>query len=482
MMRLRRLAADRRTTAAVAAALTLSVGAVTGALSTGVATATTAGSGWTATKAPLPANAGAGDNAQIVASACASASACAAVGNYTDTSDNELGLLLTGAKSSWVADEAPLPSGAASNPEVNLPSVACKSASSCVAVGYYTDSSGIQQGVVLTGAGTSWKATRAQPPSAASNPDTKLTSVACGTSSCVAAGYYTNAAGDVEGLLLTGSGTAWTAQVMPLPARAAANPDVNSVSVACPPKSATCTAIGVYTDTSGRYHPVLLTGSGTAWTAVKGPLPGSAATFGILYLTEVTCASVSECAAVGSFGNRYGEDEGLLLTGSGQSWTAVKAPLPHGAAGQPETYLDDVVCPAPSSCTVSGYYNNPTEKYRELVETGWGKSWKDTHPPLPPKAPSGISAGLTWVACPSATACVATGGMNHKFGGQQGLVLTGAGTSWTAMWPKLPAGHAPHAFVHLFSVTCPSTTTCLVTGGYQDASNNGQGLLLTGQA
>jgi hypothetical protein len=65
-------------------------------------------------------------------------------------------MLITGAASSWTAIQAPLPPGgvAALNFEATseLPTVACgNKASACVAVGFYRDQSGNDQGLLLTG-------------------------------------------------------------------------------------------------------------------------------------------------------------------------------------------------------------------------------------------------------------------------------------------------------------------------------------------
>ena len=79
------------------------------------------------------------------------------------------------ASSGWTAAEAPLPAGAAANPGVSVTSVTCPSASSCVAVGTYLDSAGNLQGLVLTGSGTSWTAAEAPlPAGAGADPDVDL--------------------------------------------------------------------------------------------------------------------------------------------------------------------------------------------------------------------------------------------------------------------------------------------------------------------
>jgi hypothetical protein len=76
---------------------------------------------------------------------------CVAAGSYTAATGNQPGLLLTAHGSSWTAIKAPLPAGALLYPAPALSDVACSSATSCVATGYYTDSAGNQQGLLLTG-------------------------------------------------------------------------------------------------------------------------------------------------------------------------------------------------------------------------------------------------------------------------------------------------------------------------------------------
>ena len=246
--------------------------------------------------------------------ACASASSCVATGTYTDSSGNRQALLVTGSGTSWTAAEAPLPANAAADPVVSLTSVACPSASSCVAAGFYTDSSGGQHGLLVTGSGTSWTAAEAPlPANAATDPDAALTSVACpSASSCVAAGAYTDSSGNAQGLLVTGSGTSWTAAEAPLPANAAADRAVFLGSVACPSASS-CVAAGYYTDSSGNWQGLLVTGSGTSWTAAEAPSPANAAADPSAVLGSVACASASSCVTAGLYTDSSGNGRGCWL-------------------------------------------------------------------------------------------------------------------------------------------------------------------------
>ena len=106
---------------------------------------TNGGGSWTPAEAPLPADAAASPFADLVSVACPSATSCVATGDYAVSSGGHQAVLVTGSGTSWAAAEAPLPANAAASPRADLVSVACPSATSCVATGYYTDSSGNTQ-------------------------------------------------------------------------------------------------------------------------------------------------------------------------------------------------------------------------------------------------------------------------------------------------------------------------------------------------
>jgi hypothetical protein len=63
--------------------------------------------------------------------------------------------------------------------------------------------------------------------------------------------------------------------------------------------------------------------------------------------------------------------QGLLETLSGGTWTAVKAPLPGGAAQGTKQigYLTLVACPAPGSCLTVGSYTAGGGGTQGLIET-----------------------------------------------------------------------------------------------------------------
>jgi hypothetical protein len=74
------------------------------------------------------------------------------VGSYQDRSGHHQGLLLIQSSGAWAgAVTAPLPTPAASDPNASLSSVACLPSGYCSATGYYTDAAGHPQGLLLSG-------------------------------------------------------------------------------------------------------------------------------------------------------------------------------------------------------------------------------------------------------------------------------------------------------------------------------------------
>jgi hypothetical protein len=449
------------------------VAVVLAALAGPAAIAAPRATAWTAAKAPLPAGAAASAGAGFFDVTCPSAALCVATGFYTDSAGNSQGLLLSGQGSTWAATKAPLPAGAVTTPSTQplVSSVACSSGSACVAAGSYTDAAGNSRGLLLTGHGPSWTAIKVPlPAGAATSHSAVLTDVVCPSAAeCVAAGYYSDSAGGQQGLLLTGHGSSWTATKAPLPAGAGTSEDVGLYGVTCP-STATCVAVGAY-----NRNGLLLGGHGSSWTASTAVLPAGAST--PVSLSDVTCPSTATCVAAG----RYGISRGagwLLLTGHGSSWKAARTPLPADATGGPNPLLVQVSCPSAATCVAAGYYRTSGIGLQGFLLSGHGSSWTATKAPLPAGTPAGAEVVINEVSCPSAATCVAAG--DDSGSKIQGLLLTGHGSSWTATQAPLPAGAATGPDATLSNVTCVSAAECVAVGSYTDSSGHGQGMLLTG--
>lgn len=430
---------------------------------------------WNPSEAPLPAGASATPDAVLESLACPSATACLAVGNYSDSSGDYQGLLVTGSGSSWTAAKAPLPADAAADPDPNFLSVACSTPAKCVAVGDYTGSVNNGEPLLLTGSGSSW--TVVTPPLPTGVAYASYSSAACAPSSeCVVTGDYTDSSGNTQGLLLTWSGSSWTAATAPLPAHAAPDPLVGLPSVSCT-SGPTCVAAGSYYADSG-LSGLLLTWTGSSWQAAQAPLPASGGSGGSLQ--SVSCASAARCVAAGYYTDTSDTSQWVLLTGLGTTWTAARAPLPAGAdSDHSGNLLGPVTCASASACVMVGDYADKSFVMQGVVVTGSASNWTAAETPLPGGLTASPDITLNSVACPSGSFCVVAGYNFSSSGGGQGLLLTGWGGAWTpVLAPLPPPGSADYA--GLSSVSCAAATSCVAIGGYEDTPGDGHPLLESG--
>ena len=238
---------------------------------------------WTATEAPVPSGAASSPfafPATFIQEQCISDSTCIAVGSYKDTSGETWGLIETLSGGTWSATAAPEPADADSSNFAGLNSVSCTSATACTAVGDYMNDLGHSAALVVTLSGTTWTAAAAPQPSGSDDDNTKLSSVSCtAATACTAVGADATSATSSDGFTDTLSGTTWTAAQVGLPSNAATtNPTGSLVQVSCT-SDTTCTAVGSYKDSSGYTAPLIDTLS-SSWAAVEAPLPGDSGTDG----------------------------------------------------------------------------------------------------------------------------------------------------------------------------------------------------------
>jgi hypothetical protein len=355
------------------------------------------------------------------------------------------------ASTTWTVAQPPLPADADNTSYSALNDVSCPSATSCLVSGYYTDTSGAEQGALLTWSDGTWTATQAP----------YIYSMSCPTPSfCVSVDGNT-----VE----TWSGGTWTLTRVPNPADDGTYP-VGLESVWCVSASS-CVADGNYTDTSGNTKGVLETLSDGTWTVEQAPLPSDAAANPNVYFTSgpgtnlMSCVSASFCVAAGSYTDASGGVEGLLETWSNGTWTATQAPLPADAAANPEAGLLGLSCPAASRCLATGIYNEASGESENLLETWSGSSWSATTLQMQNTDNPGA------VACVSASSCVIAG-----FQGSE--VLTSSGGSWTIT--PLPSPPNGMEWRNIENLSCASASDCFGVGTAQNASNPFQAVMATG--
>jgi hypothetical protein len=328
----------------------------------------------------------------LVAVACTSASICTAVGN-----SGALNLAERRKRGRWNVQPTPTRVGAQSS---QLNGLACASSSACTAVGNRADLTGNPLGTMAE----RWDGTRwsIQPtPNPAGARGSLLTAVACpSASSCIAVGFATNSPGTPAATLAERwDGTRWS--VLPTPNPPGGGGSILG-SVACPSITA-CIAVGGATDNAGNPRATLAERwDGTRWSILPTPNPPGG---GGSFLDGVACPSITACIAVGNATDSSGTPTGTLAERwDGTDWSISSTPEPTGASG---AELNSVACTSSTDCIAVGApLRNHGEEAGPLAEHWNGTDWQILPIPTPPQAQGGF---LSSVACTSASACTAAG-------------------------------------------------------------------------
>jgi len=150
------------------------------------------------------------------------------------------------------------------------------------------------------------------------------------------------------------------------------------------------------------------------------------------------------------------------------SWSSQSVPYPMWNNG----YLAGVACPSATLCVAVGGYTNPTGQSLALVQTWNGAKWTMSNTPAVAGA---TGASLSSVSCTSVTSCVAVGTWTNKYGFQNTLAESWAGTTWKVM--TTVNVHLAQSSV-LNSVKCVSSGSCVAVGASsQQIGSNSVGLI-----
>jgi len=453
------------------------------------------GPSWSSTLAPLPPSVQANPEAEITVTECPSPGNCIAAGDYRDSASSQQGVLEVQANGSWTATKAPLPANAsASNAGVDYFGATCTSVGSCVVVGNYLDNATFQVALVETLSNGTWSATEVPlPANAGTDGDghalSGLNSVACtGPGACEAVGFYTDTNGYQYGLIENLTGTTWTGTEAPLPSNAGTDGDLNGfaqlASVTCP-FAGSCVAVGNYYDTNGHDYALMEQGAGGSWTPTQGAEPPNAGT-GIdesAYLNQVSCAGLGECVAVGAYQDTSAFTYPLAETLVDATWTPSAPPLPANAGGDAALQfapLESVSCPQALQCVAVGRYKDTSQYAFSVIDTLNNGTWSTLSPAQPANVGSDASssqyADLSNVSCSWPGQCVAAGYYQDPSSHDHGFLVSETSGNWSSMESPYPGPGSSNIFLN--DVSCVAAM-CAVGGELNDASNNSQGFLDT---
>lgn len=367
---------------------------------------------------------------------CASAGNCVAVGGYA-VSGSRLPMVANETAGGWgEASELTLPGNADTSSQVaGLDGLTCTSAGNCVAAGFYWDSNGFNEPMVVTESDGSWgQASELTLPSDAgtSHQSSLLGGVSCwGVGNCLAVGEYENLSYGTVPMAVTETDGVW--------------------------------------------------GQATAL-----PLPGDAKTGSIQYapLYSVSCTGPGDCVAVGLYSTTAGLAQPIAFTETDGSWgeaTPLALPAnatpatPNAPAGGAMLTVD---CLSTGNCVAGGYYVAPPS-YQTMVLTETDGSWgQATELALPSNAQAGQNIGLTGIDCVSAGNCVAVGEYQTARGPEPFAASRSDGFWVPATEMALPPNAAMTGGA-MSGVSCISATNCVAVGDYADNSGATQAMVAT---
>lgn len=404
------------------------------------------GGKWTAHAVSDP-----GSGGQLDAVSCAGAS-CVAVGRdaptVADTSD-EFASVESGG--SWTSSVLPLPADIDYGSD-EFTSISCPSPGTCTAAGDYLEYDGTQheQAMVDSLSGGSWTTVGDLLPTVSDVDITVPTAISCSSATtCTVIGNYNDGGG--PGFLLVEVSGTWSMPTTPL---TTTNPNRSDAFMGLACTGSTCVIVGAESLANVQMRGAILVGGGTTWHLREEPAPTYISVFDQYTIDTVACPAVGRCTAMG-------DDDGFNFVDvqHGGTWAQSAVPVP---ATQVTGTLSDVACPLAGHCVATE--SSPraqTGVADSALVTQSGTAWRAQWAPVPAGAPAGSTANVWSVSCASASFCVAVGGYGVD-GVGNAVAERWNGKTWTATKVLAPqaGGHS-----YLGTVTCPSTTSCVASGG-----------------
>jgi len=360
---------------------------------------TTSTQNWAVQSTPNPANAAA---SRLLANSCVSESNCMSVGRYVNSEGKTVPLAERWNGTVWSLQSPAAPSGAVSS---ELSGVSCPSATLCVAVGSYKDSTGTAKMFTSTWNGATWS--NQTPPYPSESSKAELAAVSCPTTTwCMAVGNYWGGPYQ-HPLAEVWNGSSWSVSATPLSGLALLGVSCTSTTF--------CMATG-YRQSEGVKLTFAEKWTGT-WAVTTTP-NRSFATANVL--SGVSCVSPTSCKAVGS--DKRSFQETLAEHWNGTSWGIVHSP---NGVNSSASALNSISCTAASDCTAVGSYNDEGATVT-FAERWDGSAWKTQGT----KNPSATFNALFGISCTSGEVCIASGSYKTAAGTEQTLVEKGEGANY----------------------------------------------------
>lgn len=284
------------------------------------------------------------------------------------------------------------------------------------------------------------------------------------------------------------SGTfAWSkAMQAALPAGARGLPSGYLPALSCV-SAGNCEAGGSYTAASSFVEGLVLNEVNGTWTAPTTLVaPAGAATEPGMTVYGLSCGSLGNCSAVGSYQDGNTNIQAFVANEVGRKWLPAKeVTLPSNAVGTGQVALvRSVVCSSGGNCSaVGGYLDNNASTSRTVgfVTSEVGGSWQNaTEIALTSSTNSNPYVTMNQIACASVGNCVAVGSFIDVNVVNEGLLVDQVNGVWgQGLTLTLPANASAYAGTSVSEVACVKRATCAVLGTFNTNTGAIEGLSAT---
>jgi len=472
------------------------VAAAVGSVLAGAATVAAAearpamASGTWGTAHPIPGLAAlnVGGDAWINMVSCASAGNCSVGGSYLNRRHGEFQAFVASETGGTWGTAREVPGTATLNAgfEASVTSLSCASAGNCSAGGFYTDASDNEQAFVVTETNGTWGAAQEVPGVGAKNTggQARITSVSCAApGDCSAVGFFRLPSFTSRAFTVTQTNGAWgTAKAFPGLAARKGSQTVSSVSCA---SVGNCSAGGSFSDSSRHAQAYVVSEKNGTWgTAI--PTPGVAAlnTGGRALITALSCGAPDNCGAAGTY-QSAGRVHGFVVSENNGIWGTAQQVPGLAALGNDGAGIDSMSCASAGNCSAGGTYLQISSAaiHSQVFVVGEKNGTWGTATPLPGAATLNKGGGaLTGaVSCATAGNCAIAGSYTDAAGHGQAFVASQANGTWgTAQ--EVPGTAALNSLGagEGSSVSCGAVGKCAAGGYYADTT--GQQVFVVNQS
>jgi hypothetical protein len=400
---------------------------------------------------------------------CASPGNCSAGGVYEDSSGTPQAFVVSQVNGTWgTAIEIPGTAALNQGGYAQISSVSCARAGNCSAGGFYADSSGNLQVFVVSQVNGTWGTAIEVPGSAALNRGglAEINSVSCGAvGNCSAGGFYVDSSGNFQVVVVSEVNGIWGTAIE-VPGTAALNQGGFAgltFSVSCA-SAGNCSGGGQYTDSSGQGQAFVVSQVNGTWdTAIKvsGTAGGAA-------VWSVSCATAGNCSAGGT-----SNAQAFVVSQVNGTWgTAEQIPGTAALNQGGFAVTASMSCARAGNCSAGGGYTDSSGNVQAFVVSQVNGTW-GTAIQVPGTAAlnQGGFAYVASISCAPAGNCSAGYGYTDSSGRFHAFVVSQVNGTWgTAIQVPGTAALNQGGLAQINSVSCAPAGNCSAGGFYTDSS------------